>query len=296
MKIQILTFIYLSALSLNAAAGEIIPLWPDGKMPGETGQFGEEADMTKETEGMVGGKRLIRLGNVTKPTMEIFPAPEETANGTSVLICPGGGYNILAWDLEGTEVAEWLNSIGVTAFVLKYRVPRRPDQEYWLPPLMDAQRAMGIIRTRASDWGLKADRIGVLGFSAGGNLAFRTATHHRERTYDAMDESDKASVRPDFAVLVYPAYLTEKNSLELLDDLKVNKETPPSIFIHASDDGIPVTGSIAAYLALRKVGVPTELHAFSTGGHGYGLRPTDHPVTLWPTSVAAWMKHHALIP
>jgi acetyl esterase/lipase len=286
MKIT-LTLILLSAFT--AAAIEIIPLWPEGEMPGETGTFGEEADQTKETENLVGGKRLIRLGNVTKPTLSVYPAPADKATGTSVLICPGGGYNILAWDLEGTEVADWLNSVGVTAYVLKYRVPRRPDQDFWLPPLMDAQRAMSIIRARSTD------KIGVLGFSAGGHLAFRTATSHRTRRYEAIDDTDKASTRPDFAVLVYPAYLTEKDGLELLPDFPVDKDTPPSIFIHASDDGIPVQGSIAAYLALKKAGVPSELHAFSAGGHGYGLRPTEMPVTRWPDPVGAWMKFHKFI-
>jgi len=298
MKNTILTLLFfLTAFAASAIEpAETITLWPEGKMPGETGTYGDEVDTTKEDANKVGGKRLIRLANVTKPTVEVFPAPKDSSNGSSVLVCPGGGYNILAWDLEGTEVAEWLNSIGVTAFVLKYRVPRRPDQEFWLPPLMDAQRAMGIIRSRAGDWNLKADRIGVLGFSAGGNLAFRTATQHQKRVYEAIDDFDKPSVRPDFAVLVYPAYLTEKDSVELLPDFIIDKTTPPSIFIHATDDGIPVTGSIAAYLALRKAGIATELHAYSTGGHGYGLRPTEHPVTRWPVPVTAWMKHHKLVP
>jgi acetyl esterase/lipase len=215
-----------------------------------------------------------------------------------VLITPGGGYNLLAWDLEGEEVAGWLNSIGVAGIVLKYRVPRRPDTPRDAAPpqaQMDAQRAMSVVRARAGEWGLDPKRIGMLGFSAGGHLTAWTATNFDKRAYEPLDETDRVSCRPDFAVLVYPAYLVPKGKDELAPDIRVSKETPPVFFAHAGDDGVSADNSIVMYRALKKAGVPAELHVYATGGHGFGLRPSDKPCSTWPQRCGEWMKAQGLL-
>lgn len=209
------------------AAGEppSLDLWP-GQPPGETGSIGLEQDMTKPSDGFVGGRRVIRLGSVSRPTITLYRPNKAIDSGAAVLIAPGGGYQILAWDLEGTEIAEWLTSVGVTGIVLKYRVPRRPGDPADKPPvgpLQDAQRAMSLVRSRAQEWGIDPHRIGMLGFSAGGNLTVRTATL-TDRAYAAVDATDRVSSRPDFMILVYPAYLAFGEGLA--NWLHVTK-TPP---------------------------------------------------------------------
>ena len=208
-----------------------------------------------------------------------------------MVINPGGGYSILAWDLEGTEVAEWLNSFGVTAIVVKYRVPRRTGRAKHDAPLQDAQRALGIVRHNAKKWGIDPKRIGILGFSAGGHLSATAMTNYRKRTYPPMDNTDKVSCRPDFGVLVYPAYLADNETkTKLVSEVPVDKETPPAIFIHAGDDRISANGSVQMWLAMRRAGVHSELHVFPHGGHGYGLRQSTDPVSKWPKLVEVWMR------
>src|SRR5690349_387548 len=189
---------------------KVLNLWP-GAAPGDTNNIGDEADMSKPTDNKVAGKPLIRLGNVSKPTLAIYRPPASKDNGTAVMVCPGGGYRIVAIDLEGTEVCEWLNSLGVTAFLLKYRVPKREHLEKHTAALQDAQRALGIARHQAKEWGLATNRIGVLGFSAGGHLAATLSNTSDQRTYPKVDDADTVSCRPDFTVLIYPAYLTVKD-------------------------------------------------------------------------------------
>ncbi|HRX81335.1 MAG TPA: alpha/beta hydrolase, partial [Pirellulaceae bacterium] len=210
MKTQLSLILVVIVLASSAMAEEPITLkvWPD-KVPGEQGDVGDE-QLQPPTGN---GKPIQRLANVTQPTLTVFRPDKEKDTGAAVLICPGGGYNILAWDLEGTEVAEWLNSIGVTGIVLKYRVPRRKDREKHDAPLQDAQRAMSIVRSHADEWGIDAKRIGILGFSAGGHLSAATSTNFDKRNYDAIDDVDAVSCRPDFAILIYPAYLTEGDGL-----------------------------------------------------------------------------------
>lgn len=284
----------LSLLLLLTLAGQCLaakPLaldvWP-GKAPGETGEVGEEKVLPQGQ-----GKPIIRLTNVTRPTITVFPAAKEKNTGAAVLVCPGGGYGILAWDLEGTEVAEWLNTIGVTAIVLKYRVPRRKDRAKHDAPLQDAQRAMSLVRQHADEWKIDSERIGILGFSAGGHLSAATSTNFDKRNYEAIDETDKLSCRPDFAVLIYPAYLTEKEGLA--PEIRVTAKTPQTFFVHASNDGISSRNSIAMYLALKEAKVPAELHIYATGGHGFGLRPTEHPASAWPQRCEQWMKSRGLL-
>ena len=205
---------------------------------------------------------------------------------------------ILAWDLEGEEVAAWLRSLGVTGIVLKYRVPRRPDQAKDNPPLgplQDAQRAMSLVRSKAGEWNLDPKRIGILGFSAGGHLAAATATNFDRRAYETIDDVDKISCRPDFAVLIYPAYLIVKDKDELAPDIRVSKETPQIFLAHASNDSVKANNSVQMYLALKRAGVPSELHIYATGGHGFGLRPGPSPCSTWPERCGDWLRNQGFL-
>jgi acetyl esterase/lipase len=270
---------------------EVIKLWP-GDPPGAKREIGAEQDLTKPEDRLIAGKPIIKLGNVTTPELHVFLPPEDKRNGTSVVILPGGGYHILAWDLEGTEVAEWLNSIGVAAMVLKYRVPRRAENPAEMA-VQDAQRALSLVRSKAKDWGLASDRVGVLGFSAGGNAASLVAVNNAERIYDAVDAVDEIAFRPDFGVIIYGAWMADDKTGELKPEFKVTKETPPIFFAHAADDHVKCEGSIAMFLALKNLGIPSELHIYDAGGHGYGLRHDEQfPVTTWPARCAEWFARH----
>jgi acetyl esterase/lipase len=271
------------------------PLWP-GAAPGETNVIGEEKDMTKPTDNLIAGKPLIRLGNVSKPTITIYRAPKEKDTGATVVVFPGGGYHILAMDLEGTEVCEWLNSIGVNAVLLKYRVPKRPGRERHAAALEDAQRAVGMVRARAKEFGIDANRIGVLGFSAGGHLAAALSTSAEERIYPKVDDADAVSCRPNFAVLIYPAYLTLKDQADMVNpETAVSSNTPPTFIAMTQDDPIRVETALYYSAALKRMSVPFELHVYPKGGHGYGLRRTDNPVTAWPDRAADWMRSQGLL-
>lgn len=273
----------------------VIELWPNGT-PGEKTNLGEEKDTTKPSDNLVAGKPLIRLGNVSKPTITLYRPPADKNTGTAVLVCPGGGYNILAMDLEGTEVCEWLNSIGVTGVLLKYRVPKRDGQERHAAPLQDAQRAMGLIRQQAADWKLDPKRIGILGFSAGGHLAAAASCNYARRTYPTIDDADAQSCRPDFAILIYPAYLTVKtNGDRIAPELPITTNTPPTFLAMSADDPVRVESALFYSLALKTANVPVELHIYPKGGHGYGLRRTQEPVTTWPDRVADWMRSRGLL-
>jgi acetyl esterase/lipase len=255
-----------------------------------------ESDISKPDDHKVAGQPVIRLGNIVEPTITFYPAPKDKNTGAAVLVCPGGGYNILAMDLEGTEVCDWLNSLGVTGVLLKYRVPRRPGDDQNLAPLQDAQRALGFIRHHARDYAIDPERIGVLGFSAGGNLAAKLSNRFAERVYEKAGDADGASCRPDFAVLIYPAYLTIKEKPEDLNpEVPVSPKTPPTFMVMTQDDPVKVENVIYYYAALQKAKVPAELHIYPTGGHGYGLRPTDVNVTRWPDRAADWMKSQGLL-
>ena len=259
-----------------------IALW-SGAAPGDQGNLPPEAPQPAKPNDTT-----IRIGNVSQPTLSVFRPAEGKANGAAVVVCPGGGYNILAFNKEGTEVAEWLNSVGVTAFVLKYRVPKRPDRERHEAPLQDVQRALGLVRHRASEWNLDPQRIGVLGFSAGGHLAACASTNYGKRTYPAVDAADEASCRPDFAVLIYPAYLVDKDN-KLAAELPVTGDTPPTFIAMTEDDGVRVECGLFYYLALKQAKVKAEMHLYPTGGHGYGLRPSEHLVSTWPARAADWL-------
>lgn len=282
------------AFSSGAWAAEPAPtveLW-SGAAPGDQGPLaGPEQDLTKPSDHQVAGKRVVRLGNVARPTISVHRPPAEKDTGAAVLICPGGAYHILALDLEGTEVCDWLNSIGVTGVLLKYRVPRRPERPMHAAPLQDAQRAMGLVRERAKDWGIDPARIGVLGFSAGGHLAAALSNNHSRRSYPEVDEADKLSCRPDFAVLVYPAYLVEKGQPhKLVAEMPVSASTPPTFLVMAQDDPVGVESPLGYSASLHAAKVPFELHIYPKGGHGYGLRRTELAITSWPDRAAAWLR------
>ena len=270
-------------------ADQIVPVWPNDP-PGDDRDVGPERDFTKPADKLIAGRRIIKLGNVSKPELHLYLPPEEIRNGSAMVICPGGGFHILAWDLEGTEVAEWLTSIGVTAIVLKYRVPTNNIDPAWLPPVQDAQRTMSLVRQRASQWHLNEDRIGILGFSAGAVTAVRTSLA-TERLYESCDDADSKPFHANSAVILYPGGLVNKDGTALLDDIIVTKDAPPMFFAHAFDDRVRVESSLQLFLALKRANVPSELHVYDAGGHGYGLRPVlKHPVTTWPARCEDWLR------
>lgn len=281
--------------SLVSAVEREQRLWPD-TAPNESQKLGAEMDTTKSSDNQVADKSVIRLGNVSDPTLTFYPAPEAKNTGTAVVIFPGGGYHILAMDLEGTEVCEWLNSIGVTGVVVKYRVPRREGRTKHAAPLQDAQRAIGLVRNQCKDWKIDPHRVGVLGFSAGGHLAATASNNYRERTYQHVDDADKASCRPDFSLLIYPGYLTEeKNSEKLASELPVDGETPPTFLVMSQDDPVDARNVLVYGLALQKHKISYELHLYPKGGHGYGLRRTAMPVTHWPDLATEWLRQNNFI-
>jgi acetyl esterase/lipase len=287
MTISVTLFI---AMACSGGTPTTVDLWP-GTAPGEQQALGEERDMTKPTDNLVGGKPVIRLGNVSKPAMTILQPPKEKNTGAAVVVLPGGGYHILAMDLEGTEVAEWLNSIGVTAVIVKYRVPRRAGLERHTAPLQDAQRAFGLVRHRAKAWSIDPQRVGVLGVSAGGHLAAVLCNSTEKRTYPTIDDADNVSCRPDFMISIHPGYLTVKEEGDkVAPEVKVTTNTPPTFLVMAQDDPVRVENVIYYFMALKQAGVPSELHVYPTGGHGYGLRRTEHFVTTWPDRAADWMR------
>jgi acetyl esterase/lipase len=281
-------FIASLALFTLTVSAEPIRLWP-AAAPGETASVGEEKDQSKPGQGLVAGKPVIRTGNVSDPTLTVYSPAKDKDTGTAIVVCPGGGYSILAYDLEGAEVCEWLNSIGVTGILVKYRVPARKDRPRFEAPLQDAQRAISLTRQHAAKWGINPQRIGVLGFSAGGHLA-AIASNSPALSYSAIDAAD-TGFKPDFAVLIYPAYLTSKEQpTVIVPELPVSEKTPPTFIAMSQDDPVGVEGALHYSLALKKSKVPFEMHIYPVGGHGYGLRRTDKLVTSWPDRVADWMQ------
>jgi acetyl esterase/lipase len=277
---------------LAAAADPVpAPIWPSKTAPGDTPLDQPEADTTKAGDNMVAGKRVARIGNVSTPTIAIYRPAKAQDTGAAVVVFPGGGYSILATDLEGTEVCEWLNSIGVTGVLLKYRVPARPARPRGAAPLEDAQRAVGLVRSRAAEWGIDPKRIGVLGFSAGGHLAAYVSTNFEKRAYAPVDAADQVSCRPDFTVLIYPAYLTVRQEGDKISpELAITGNTPPTFFAQTEDDPVRVETSLFYYAALKNAKVPAEMHLYPSGGHGYGLRRTEKTVTTWPLRIEEWMR------
>jgi acetyl esterase/lipase len=272
-----------------------INIWP-GAAPGAPTNLPHEGDTTTPKDNLIAGKLLIRLGNVSVPTLTLYK-PTGHNTGAAVVVFPGGGYKILAMDLEGTEVCDWLNSVGVTCLLLKYRVPDTGPYPKSPAALQDAQRAMGLARQHAKQWGIDANRIGVLGFSAGGHLAAAISTHYDKRLYDPIDAADSLSCRPDFAVVIYPGYLAlaDKNFASN-PDIVPTADTPPTFIVQAEDDTVHVENALVYFQQLKNAKVPAELHIYAQGGHGYGLRRTALPVTTWPQGVETWMRTIKVLP
>src|ERR1700727_1195575 len=267
-----------------------IPIWPKGA-PGATPATNPpaEADTTISKDNLIAGKRLIRLGNVSNPTITLYQ-PTTKATGAAIVVFPGGGYHILAMDLEGTEVCDWLTASAIVCIILKYRVPDSGPYPKSSAALQDAQRAVGLVRSHADEWHIDPRRTGVLGFSAGAHLAAALSTHFDQRLYDPVDASDKLSCRPDFAVIVYPGYLALADQTFAPNaDIHPTAQTPPPFLVQAEDDTVHVENSIVYFLALKNAKVPAELHIYAQGGHGYGLRRTELPVTTWPQAVEVWL-------
>jgi acetyl esterase/lipase len=299
--LSIVTWLCMACTSVAADKPQVIELWP-GTPPDEPGGIGAEKirmspKLDRKQVEVTEQTRLVT--NVTRPTVTIYRPARADNNGTAVLICPGGGYWDLYWQLEGEEVAAWLNSLGMTGIILKYRVPRRPDEPKGEParrPLQDAQRAMSLVRSKAGEWGIDPKRIGVVGFSAGGHLAFATATRFEKRTYTSIDAIDKASCRPDFAIVVYPGYLKAKNKDELAPGLSIPRGTPPIFLAHGGADIIsPPEHSVVTYLALKHAGITAELHVYATAAHDFGVRASNHPCSTWTRSCADWLRHQGFL-
>jgi acetyl esterase/lipase len=280
-----------------------VPIWP-GAAPDAQPVTRPETSTIREKDHLVAGQPWTYVERVSRPTMTVYsPAGKNT--GAAVVVFPGGGYQILAIDLEGTEVCDWLTAKGITCVLLKYRVPgeRLSPRSGAYPKsptaLEDAQRTMGLVRLHASDWGIDPHKIGVLGFSAGGHLVAALSTHFRTRLYPAVDAADKESCRPDFAVALYPGHMLENTSkdFELNPYIPVTARTPPTFLLQAQDDPIDtVKNSLVYYAALKKAGVPAEMHLYPHGGHGFGLRRTELPITRWPQLVETWLGTIGMIP
>ncbi|MDT0552694.1 alpha/beta hydrolase [Urechidicola vernalis] len=282
MKIKKLIYILIVLFSIhhicaqrNYDTKEVIELWPN-KVPGEN-EVKKASTQTNNTKNNV-----KRLTDVTNPHLTIFHPNESNKNGASVIICPGGGYQILAIDLEGYEIAEWLTSLGFTAFVLEYRVPQKQEGA-----LMDIQRALRIVRNNATEWKLDSDQIGILGFSAGASLSARISTNFNKKLYPFVDTADKHSAKPNFSVLVYPAYLDKGPNNTLTPELTLDKNTPP-MFIFATADDPFANSALVMASALRSNKTPVELHLYAKGGHGYGLRPGNEAAEKWPVLAEDW--------
>ncbi len=289
-----LVFIVMTFAGFSVASGgtvsDPIPLWPKGA-PGEKGDIGKEHDTSPATGQLVAGKRVIRLGDVSQPTITVYSPAKDQANDAAVIVCPGGGYSILAMDLEGTEVCTWLNSIGVTAVLLKYRVPVRAGDEKHKLPLQDAQRAVGLVRARAAEWNIDPNRIGILGFSAGGHLMGHLCNDFTTRAYEPVDGADQVSCRPDFALGIYVGLIVPIDDKKVVPpELIITSNAPPTFLVQSQDDVVHVENSLYYYLALKNAHVPTEMHLYAKGGHGYGLRPSKDPVGNWPKLAEAWMR------
>jgi acetyl esterase/lipase len=293
-----------------------IPIWP-GAAPDPQPVAGPETAEWSGKNDLIAGRQAVGVNNVTRPTMTVY-SPQGKNTGAAVVVFPGGGYQMLAIDLEGTEVCDWLTPKGITCVLLKYRVtdvgPYPKSGPYPESPmaLEDAQRTVGLVRFHAAEWHIDPHKIGVLGFSAGGHLVAAISNHFEKRLYPVVDAADKVSCRPDFGVSIYPGHLSlsaaewdatqgkkkfvvphpakADKDLGLNPDLHITSQTPPTFLLQAEDDHTDnVNDSLAYYIALKNAGVPAEMHLYAHGGHAFGLRPTKFPITRWPQLVETWL-------
>lgn len=305
MKYALCVFAAFSCASVHAAAWQPangrqqVPIWP-GAIPAAKPAPGPE-DMTLRDEKLIAGKPWLQVANVMRPTMTIYP-PKGANTGAAIVVFPGGGYRVLAIDLEGTEICDWATSAGMTCVLLKYRVPG--SGPHWDPvrnarvipkvhtALQDAQRTLGLVRHHAAEWKIDPNKIGVIGFSAGGHLVAAISTHPK-RIYAPVDKADEESCRPDFAVALYPGHMSanyREDLSRLNPTIRFTSKAPPTFLLHAQDDPVdPVEFSLLYYAGLKKENVPVEMHLFAQGGHAFGLRPTKAPITKWPALVETWL-------
>jgi acetyl esterase/lipase len=270
-------------------------LWPNAA-PGVPASSAPEVDITTATDILIAGKPIIRLGNVSKPTLTLYSA-QAPNSGAAIVVFPGGAYHVLAIDLEGSEVCDWLVTIHVNCVLVKYRVPDTGPLPQSTSALQDAQRALGMVRSHAAEWHMDAHRIGVLGFSAGAHLSAALSTHYDKRLYDPVDAADQLPCRPDFAVIVYPGYLAlAEQNFAANPEIHVTANTPPSFIVQSEDDSVHVENATLYFLQLKNAKVPAELHIYAEGGHGYGMRRTALPITAWPKLVEAWLHTTKMLP
>lgn len=267
----------MCSITTFSQKNELIYLWP-GKVPGEMKEKQAPSIAASVNDN------ILRYSEITNPAMEVFIPDPSISNGSAVIVCPGGGYQILAYDLEGTEIAAWLNKLGFTAFVLQYRVPNKKEGA-----LQDIQRAIRIVRNNSSTWKIDPEKTGVMGFSAGGSLSARATTLFNKKTYSPVDKTDSLSCRPAFTMLIYPAYLDQGPGLSLTPELVLSKDVPPVFIFQTADDPYGNSALVMA-AALRNAKLPVELHLLSDGGHGYGLRPGKIAAETWPTLAERWLK------
>ena len=283
-----------------------LPIWPGAAPDAQPAKGPETVEI--DPKSLIAGKTVVWVDNVSQPTMTVY-SPTEKNTGAAVVVFPGGGYEGLAMDLEGTEVCDWLTSKGITCVLLKYRVPHSGPQ--WNPQcncqiypksplaLEDAQRTLGLVRFHAAEWHIDPHKIGVLGFSAGGHLVAAMSTHFDQRSYPPVDASDKESCRPDFAVALYPGHLSfDSKTLKLNPDIAthISPQTPPTFLLQNEDDHVDsIDDSLAYYIALKNAGVSVEMHTYAHGGHAFGLRRTKFPVTKWPQLVETWLAAIGMI-
>lgn len=282
-------FLVLSLAAGGAATAQQItlPLWPSGP-PDPIMTTGAERDIYGAKDGLIAGRRILRITDVSQPTIAVYKPATGKNTGAAVVVFPGGGYQILAYDLEGTEVCDWLTPLGVTCVLAKYRVPVAAHFPADATDLEDAQQAMRLTRSHASKWGIDPHRVGALGFSAGGHLVAVLSNHADFRREGAA--VDPVDARPDFALVIYPGYLAEEPSLKALTKgIDPTANTPPTFLLQAEDDPVHEENALVYFQALKDAKAPAELHLFARGGHGYGLRPTELPVTHWPTLAETWL-------
>ncbi|PQB03387.1 xylanase [Polaribacter filamentus] len=276
-----LILILFFTMTNDAQTSDVIYLWPD-KVPGQI----EVKQRPTQSSNKTGN--VIRLNEVTNPALIAYEPKASNNNGVSIIICPGGGYGILAIDLEGYEIAEWLSKLGYTAYVLQYRVPNKRKEA-----LYDLQRAIKVIRSKEVASSSNTKKLGVIGFSAGGSLSARASTRFSEESYTLMDDIDTISSRPDFALLIYPAYLDEGENRKLSPELLVNPQTPP-MFIFATADDKYGNSALVMTTALRDHKLPVELHLLPKGGHGYGIRSGNIAAETWPSLAETWLRNEVL--
>lgn len=278
----------LLTVAFSAGAQVVtLPLWPNGTP--EVWSPGPEKETMKPTDKLIGGKSVSKITNIEKPTLALYQPAKEKRTGAAVVVFPGGGYSILAYDLEGTEVCEWLNAAGVACALVKYRVPVKEHYPASTIDLEDAQKAVRLTRMYAKEWGIDPSRVGVLGFSAGGHLAAVISNHADFKRANEPAEETAVSARPDFAVVIYPGYLADPDTKTVNDGVKPTGTTPPTFLLQAEDDPVHEENALVYFQALKEAKVKAELHIYAEGGHGYGSRENGLPIVKWPALVITWM-------